>query len=86
MAEHGGHVHGPRSSWPRCPNRLFDLRHCLSENSESDSKRHHFPRPSDVGLGYTPELLLVLRPRHTLAHGHAGQTSASASPTSKTLH
>src|SRR5712692_2637732 len=42
-----------RSSGPRCPNRLFDLRHYLYDNAESDSIRTLFRRVSDVGLGYT---------------------------------
>ena len=40
------------SSRPRCPNRLFDLRHCLSDNSESDSITTSFPR--EPSLGYVP--------------------------------
>jgi hypothetical protein len=44
-------------SGSRCPNRLFDLRHNLYENSQRDSITTLFHRVSDVGLGYTP-------PRH----------------------
>ena len=29
---------GPRSNGPRCPNRLFNLRHCLSDNSETEEE------------------------------------------------
>src|SRR5258706_3463580 len=43
-----------RSSRPRCPNRLFDLRHYLYDNPEIDSITTLFRRMSDVGLGYTP--------------------------------
>ena len=42
-----------RSSGPRCPNRLFNLRHYLYDNSEIDSITTLFRRASDVGLGYT---------------------------------
>jgi hypothetical protein len=42
-----------RSSGPQCPNRLFDLRQYLYDNSEIDSITTLFHRASDVGLGYT---------------------------------
>jgi hypothetical protein len=45
-----------RSSVPMCPNRLFNLRHYLYDNSEMDSITTLLCRMSDVGLGYTPEL------------------------------
>ena len=48
-----------RSSGPRCPNRLFDLRHYLYDNSEGDSITTSFRQVSDVGLGYT----LMQQPR-----------------------
>jgi hypothetical protein len=54
------------SSGPRCPNRLFNLRHYLYDNSEIDSITTLFRPVSDVGLGYTPKRLLVLAPGHTL--------------------
>src|SRR5580698_2878424 len=41
------------SSGPRCPNRLFNLRHHLYDNSEMDSITTFFYWISDVGLGYT---------------------------------
>jgi hypothetical protein len=46
-----------RSGGPMCPNRLFDLRHYLYDNSEMDSITTLFCRMSDVGLGYTPPRL-----------------------------
>jgi hypothetical protein len=36
-----------------CPNRLYQLSHYLSDNSERDSITTLFRRVSDVGLGYT---------------------------------
>ena len=39
------------STGPRCPNRLFNLRHYPYDNSESDSITTFFRRISDVGLG-----------------------------------
>lgn len=44
-----------RSSGPRCPNRLFNLRDYLYHSSEKDSITTFFRRMSDVGLGYTPK-------------------------------
>ena len=57
-----------RSSGPRCPNRLSNLRHYLYDNPERDSITTLFRCASDVGLGYTPKRLLVLPPGHTLVH------------------
>jgi hypothetical protein len=45
-----------RSSGPRCPNRLFDLRRNLYDNPESDSITTLFRGVSDAGLRYTPKL------------------------------
>jgi hypothetical protein len=47
---------GPRSSGRRCPNRLFDLRHRLSDNLESDSITTSFPR----AVGRRVGLYLIL--------------------------
>jgi hypothetical protein len=41
------------STGPMCPNRLFNLRDNLYDNSEIDSITTLFRRASDVGLGYT---------------------------------
>jgi hypothetical protein len=49
------------SSGPRCPNRLFNLRHCVYDNSESDSITTLFRRVSDVRLGYTLMRIFLLR-------------------------
>ncbi len=48
-----------RSSGAMCPNRLFDLRHYLYDNSERDPMATLVRRVSDVGLGYT----YLLQPR-----------------------
>jgi hypothetical protein len=45
----------PPSSGPGCPNRLFDLRRDLYDNSERNSITTLFRQVSDVWLGYTPE-------------------------------
>src|SRR5207247_1021467 len=42
------------SSGPGCPNRLFNLRHYLYDNSEIDPITTLFRPISDVGLDYTP--------------------------------
>jgi hypothetical protein len=42
-----------RSSQPRCPNRLFDLRHYLYDNAKIDPITTSFRRVLDVELGYT---------------------------------
>jgi hypothetical protein len=44
-----------RSHWPMCPNRLFDLRHYLHDNAESDSITTLFRRVVGRRVGLYPK-------------------------------
>jgi hypothetical protein len=52
----------------RCPNRLFDLRNCLYDNSERGPKTTLFSPVSDVGLGYTHSDINPQLPLRSMDH------------------